>query len=207
MELIDLKTNSRNASGTSGAKALRRKDIVPAILYGKQEPMLLSVGYGDLELVFKKSKTPQVFINLKIDGQTDRTAMIKEYQTDPVSQKILHVDFYEIAMDQKINLFVPVVVKGKAKGVEFGGMMQIIRRELEIRCLPANVPENIEIDVANLDIGDSVHVKDIVPPEGVGIPADVNFTVITVVAPKAAAAGEEGAEVAEIAESTAEVEE
>lgn len=199
MELIDLKTHTRTTKGKAAAKALRRDGKIPAILYGKKDPMMLWVDEGELELVFKKSKTPQVFTNLNIGDGENCSAMIKEYQTDPTSQSVLHVDFLEIAMDQEINMFVPVTTTGKSIGVEMGGMLQLIRRELEIRCQPANVPEKIVIDVTSLDVGDSVHVNDIVPPEGVEIPADVNFTVVTIVAPKTvtgseAEEGEEGTE-------------
>ncbi len=199
MELIDLKTNTRNKTGKSASRAIRREGIVPAVFYGKKDPVLLSAIYGDLELALKKSRVPQVFINLIVDdGAEGKTAMVKECQIDPLSQQILHVDFYEIAMDQKIKLFVPVVLKGKAKGVEDGGHLQIIRRELEIKSLPADVPPNIEIDVTELGVGDSIHVNDIVPMPGVEIPADVNFTVVTIVATKAAtdaqAAAQAGAE-------------
>ena len=197
MELIELKTNTRTSKGKAAAKALRRDGKIPAILYGKKDPVMLLVDEGELELVFKKSKTPQVFTNLKIDDGDNRFAMIKEYQVDPTSQSILHVDFFEIAMDQKINMFIPVTITGKSKGVEMGGMLQVIRRELEIRCLPTNVPEKIEIDVTSMNMGESVHVNDIVPPEGVEIPAEVNFTVVTIVAPKTAAAGAEAEEGAE----------
>ena len=117
--------------------------------------------------------------------------MIKEYQVHPVSRNYLHVDFYEIAMDRKIRVRVPVVTKGKPRGVELGGMLQVVRRDLEVLCLPQEVPEAIEVDVTELDIGDSIHVEKI-PLEGdVEIPAEVNFTVVTILSPKVEALPEE----------------
>ena len=188
LELIELKANIRNSVGKGQARALRRAEKIPAVLYGPgTEPVLLSVEINDLEKALKKSTASQALLNLTIlNGEnTSRTAMIKELQTHPVSRNYQHIDFYEISMDRKIRVKIPVVVKGKSRGVEEGGILQIIRRELEILCLPAEIPETIEIDITDLDIGDSIHVKEI-PFEGdIEIPADVNFTVITIVSPKA----------------------
>jgi len=212
LELIELKANIRNSVGKGQARALRRAEKIPAVLYGPgTEPVLLSVSIKDLEKALKKSTASQALLNLTIlNGEnTSRTAMIKELQTHPVSRHYQHIDFYEISMDRKIRVKIPVVVKGKARGVEEGGILQIIRRELEILCLPTEIPETIEIDITDLDIGDSIHVKEI-PFEGdIEIQADVNFTVITIVSPKAEVEeveeeAEEGAEEAVEGEETPE---
>ncbi|MBU2622226.1 MAG: 50S ribosomal protein L25, partial [Proteobacteria bacterium] len=118
----------------------------------------------------------------------------------PVSRKYLHIDFYEIAMDRKIKVKVPVVTRGIAKGIDLGGMLQVVRRDIDVLCLPVGIPKAIEIDITELDIGDSIHVRDILLPEGVEIPADVNYTVVTVLVTKAEekVAEEEG----EVAEET-----
>ena len=110
--------------------------------------------------------------------------MIKELQTTPVSRDYLHIDFYEVAMDRKIRVNVPVIPLGNAKGVEEGGILQVVRRDLEVLCLPTNIPEAFEIDISDLEIGDSIHVEDIPHDEDVEIPTEVNFTVITVSSPK-----------------------
>jgi large subunit ribosomal protein L25 len=110
--------------------------------------------------------------------------MVKELQSHPLSGELIHVDFYEFKEDEKIRVSVPVVITGKSAGVEVGGLLQIVRRELEVLCLPMEMPESIEIDVTNLEIGDSVHVDDISAEKGVEILADVNFTVVTVTSPK-----------------------
>jgi len=161
---------------------------IPAVLYGpKTEPVLLSVNKSDLELVFKKGGIGQVILNLVIqkNGETlTMPAMIKELQTHPVSRNFIHIDFYEIKMDQKITAKIPVVTIGKAKGVELGGMVQIIRRELEVECLPLEVPESIEIDISDLDIGDSIHVGDISLEGEIEILEEDDYTVVTVLSPK-----------------------
>lgn len=202
MELIELKANIRNSAGKGQARALRRAEKIPAVLYGPgTEPVLLSVGIKDIENALKKSTTNQAILNLNIltGENTSKTAMIKELQTHPVSRNYQHIDFYEISMDRKIRVKIPVTVKGKSRGVEEGGILQIIRRELEILCLPTEIPETIEIDITDLDIGDSIHVKEIPFKGDIEIPVDVNFTVITIVSPKA--------EVEEVEEAEVEAEE
>lgn len=186
MKIIELKANIRTAVGNGPARALRRKDRIPAILYGPNtEPILLSLDTADLEQALKKVKSRQILLNLVIqNGKTiNRSAMIKELQVHPVFQTFLHVDFYEVAMDRKIRVKVPIVTVGKTKGVELGGTLQLVRRELDVLCLPRQIPNKIEVDTTNLDIGDSIHVEEI-PLEGdIELSADVNFTVVTVLAP------------------------
>ena len=187
MEQIELKANVRKDTGNGPARVLRREGRVPAVLYGRDtEPVLLSVSTGDFEEVLKKGNVSQVLLNLVIqNGKTfEKSVIIKELQTHPVSKDFLHIDFYEIDMKRKIVVNVPVVTKGKSKGVELGGILQIIRRELEVMCFPGDIPEEITIDISELDIGDSVHVEEI-PLEGdMEIQADVNYTVLTVLSPK-----------------------
>lgn len=188
MELIELKTNIRTSIGNGPARVLRRNKQIPAVLYGMgTETVLLSVDISDLEQVLKESSASQLLLNLVIqNGKTyTKTVMIKELQIHPVSRDFLHVDFYEIVMDRKIKVNIPVVTRGKSEGVEQGGMLQIIRRELEVLCLPFEIPEQIEIDITNLEIGDSVHVNDISLEGNAEIQADVNFTMLTILSPTA----------------------
>lgn len=209
MELLELKAKTRDQAGKGYARALRQQGRVPAVLYGPDtEVVSLSVSAHDLELLLKQSDSRQQLVNLSLEeGGAARSAMIKELQTHPLSDALLHVDFYEVAMDRKIRVRVPVVVTGDAIGVEMGGMLQIVRRELEVLSLPLEVPESIVIDITNLDIGDSVHVDEI-PLEGdIEIPADVNFTVLTVLSPKMEAEPEEEEEELEEGEEAAEGEE
>ncbi|MBL0731854.1 MAG: 50S ribosomal protein L25 [Desulfosarcina sp.] len=197
MDFIELKANIRKTSGSGVARKLRAAGKVPAVLYGQSiDPTLLSLDVHDFELSLKKSKQGFSLYNLSVlNGDTiTRSVMIKELQTDPVTRNLLHVDFYEIAMDRKIKVNIPVVPTGKSKGVELGGILQVIRRELEIFCLPNEIPDCIEIDITDLDIGNSVHVEDISLAGNIEIPADVNFTVITVIGAQAEEEIEEEAE-------------
>jgi len=188
LDLIELKTKIRTTTGNGPARRLRMSEQIPAVLYGqKTEPVLLSVNKSDLEQVFKKGGIGQVILNLVIqkNGETTtRPAMIKELQTHPLSRNFIHIDFYEIKMDQKITAKIPVVTTGMAKGVELGGILQIIRRELEVECLPLAVPESIEIDISDLDIGDSIHVGQIRVEGEIEFLEDDNYTVVTVLSPK-----------------------
>jgi large subunit ribosomal protein L25 len=186
LENIDLKAQMRTTTGNGPARAMRRDGRVPAVLYGpKTEPSMISIGAYDLDTILKKGSIGRSIINLDIDGVKGiKAAMVKEMQTHPVSRDILHIDFYEVDMKRKIKVNVPIVTTGKSVGVELGGMLQIIRRELEVFCLPNKIPQAITIDIADLDIGGSVHVNDIETEDDVEIPHDVNFTVLTILSPK-----------------------
>jgi large subunit ribosomal protein L25 len=212
---MNLKATPREAVGNGPSRVLRRDGKIPAILYGpKTEPIKLTIDQADLEAIFKSGAVSQKLLKLKIDG-VDGTSnvMIKEMQKHPVSHNLLHLDLYQVTMDQKIKVMVPVVTTGKCAGVEMGGMLQIIRRELEVFCLPDQIPENITIDITDMDIGDSLHVEELDLEEDVEIPAEVNFTILTILSPKAEEEEEvegeedeeleEGEEVAEAAEEPA----
>jgi len=210
LKQVELTATARETKGNGPARRLRREGWVPAVLYGPgAETKQLSVAVRDLEHVVQKGNIRRTIFSLSIQngGSVTKLAVIKELQTHPVNGQYLHVDFYEIDMNRKLRVMVPVLPKGKAKGEEFGGMMQIIEREIEVFCLPQAIPESLELDVSGLGIGDTLHIKDIALPPGVELPPGENYTVVTVVSPKAeaapAAAPVEGEE-AEAAEKPAE---
>jgi large subunit ribosomal protein L25 len=189
LELIDLKAELRQEMGKGAARTLRRNERVPAIVYGaKVDPVMLSIETAEFNKVVRDNGTQGVFINLAVDGEGKkaRTVMLKEVQMDVFQKEYLHVDFHEIDMDAKVTVSVPVVPAGEAKGVkEEGGILQIIRRELDIICKPADVPEEITIDVSAMEIGDAVHVEEIDLGENIEIPHEVDFTVVTLIPPTA----------------------
>jgi large subunit ribosomal protein L25 len=187
LEIIELKANLRSATGNGPARVLRRDGKIPAILYGpKTDPILLHVDTHGLELALKKGKIGQSLFNLTVENGNSfsKTVMIRELQAQPATHAFLHADFYEIDMDRKTTVNIPVVLTGKAKGVELGGVLQVVCRELTVLCLPSNIPDAIRIDISDLDIGDSLHARDIHLGEGIEIDSDVNFTVVTVLSPK-----------------------
>jgi len=196
LEIMTLKASQREAVGNGPSRVLRRDGKIPAILYGpKTEPVKLAVEKINLDPIFKGGAVAQKLITLEIDGMDgSRNVMIKELQRHPVSHNLLHLDFYEVSMDQKIRVMVPVTTTGKSKGVEMGGMLQIIRRELEVLCLPDQIPETITIDVSDLDVGDSFHVQELQLEGNIEIPAEVNFTILTILSTKGETAELEGEE-------------
>jgi len=204
LEQFDIHATVRKTTGNSPARVLRRAGQMPAVLYGPgTEPVLLSVNVKELEQILKKGNIGSIVLNVMIQNGKEITkpAMIKELQSHPVSGNFLHVDFYEIDMRRKINVMIPVIAKGKCKGVELGGLLQVVRREIEVLCLPGDIPEAVELDITDLDIGDAIHVEDINLGDNIEIAADVNFTVVTVVSPKLEAVeAEEEAEEAEVGE-------
>ena len=187
MDILDIKANIRKTIGKGSARVLRRDGWIPAILYGAgKDPVMLSVEKLEFEAITRNQSIANVLLNLSIkNGKTTKqTVMIKEMQVHPVSLDYLHLDFYEVAMDQKIRVDVPVVTVGQSVGVELGGILQIVRREIEVLCLPLNIPESFEVEITNLDVGDSLHVSDLPLGDGVEIVPDANLTVVTVVMPK-----------------------
>ncbi len=187
MEKIELQATVRKSVGNGPARVLRRAGQIPAVLYGRKiEPVLLSVNTKDLEQILKKGSFGQFILNLVIQNgkKVTKPAIIKELQTHPVSGSLIHIDFYEVDMKRQIKVMVPVVTTGKSAGIEEGGLLNIVRRELEVFCLPGDIPEAIEIDISELGIGDSIHLEDVPLGENVEVAADVNYTVVTVLSPK-----------------------
>lgn len=183
MELLELTANLRKSTGKGISRALRRQGLIPGVLYGpKTEPIAISLDSLDIEKLFKHSGSNQAPLDLTIkNGESiKKTAMIKNLQVHPVSKRFLHIDLYEVAMDKKIQVRVPLVLRGMAKGAEAGGTLQLIRREVEVLCFPLDIPESITIDVSEMEIGDSIHVEDLRVSDNIEILADTNFTVVTV---------------------------
>ena len=200
MEQINLEAQVRKTTGNGPARTLRRAGRIPAVLYGpKTDPVMLSIDSKEFEKILRTSTIGSVLLKLQIkNGQTgSRSAMVKELQTHPVTGQFLHIDFYEVDLTRKINAMIPVTVTGKSQGVEDGGILQIVRREIEVFCLPTAIPESIEVDISELEIGGSIHVNEITLPSDVELPEDIDFTVITILAPKVE---EEVVEVEELAE-------
>jgi large subunit ribosomal protein L25 len=197
LEFIDLNATKRTSTGKGAARKLRDSGHIPAILYGQKidsEP--LSISTKELELIFRKYGKERLFFNLIIDGKTEdsRKTLLKELQADTVTDQLYHMDLQQISMEQNLHFTVPLVTTGQSKGAEEGGLLQLIRRKLEIICLPANIPDKIEVDVTELDIGGSVHVSELTLPPGVTSPYDADFTIVTVLQPKGLDVSEEEAE-------------
>jgi len=177
-----LNVEPRVRIGKGGSRKVRLDGLVPAVVYGKGiDAMNLRVEPKALEKAVATDAGWNTLITLKGDGAFDgKVVILKDMQIHPIRREVMHVDFQAIELDKKVHVMVPVHPQGKSEGEKMGGSLQLIRHELEVICLPTTIPTGIDVDVKALKIGDVVHVQDIALPEGVELPADVNFTVITV---------------------------
>lgn len=189
MGLVDLKAALREERGKELNKKLRGEGLVPSIVYKKgEETLSLKIDKKDLTKALHTDAGENVIIKLHIDGtkkRKERTVIIKELQRDPVKDNPLHVDFQEISLTETLKVKVPVAGKGEAIGVkQDAGVLQHVLWEFEVECLPTDIPEKIEVDVTNLKIGDSIHVKDVQTPSGVKVLDDPEAVVFSVEHPK-----------------------
>lgn len=192
---LELTAAKRDTSGKGPARGVRREKGVPAVLYGpKTETTSLTVASAQLEKLLRGTGGESKLLNLSIEGEAARQVLIREIQTHPYRRQFLHIDFYEVPLDQYIEVEVAVVLVGDSIGVQKGGELNLIQRTLAVRCLPNQIPENISIDVSKVDQGQVVHVGDLPAEETYNYVADAGMGVVSVLAPEsAAAAPEEGA--------------
>jgi large subunit ribosomal protein L25 len=187
MEQPLLVARVRKTKGKGAAKKLRNMAQVPAVFYGpKTESVMLAVDYPELERLLKQGSSDNVILDLQVQsdqGTETYKAIIKDLLIDPVKDIYLHADFYEISMDKEITVDVPIRLVNSPVGVTDGGILQHIRRKLNISCLPDKMIDALELDVSGLAIGDSLHVEDIDLPEGIVSLEEGHLTVATVAAP------------------------
>lgn len=186
MERPVLTAEIREGVGKEKAKKLRAKGLIPAIFYGpKSQTISLVIDSKELAKALQTEAGENVLIDLDIrkGAQSDRkVVMLKDIQIDPLQRKTLHTDFYEVTMDEMVIVEVPVHLMGKPEGTKMGGILEQVRRVIQIQCFPGDIPKSIDIDVSPLKIGDSIHVQDI-KVERAKIISDTNFTIATVVPP------------------------
>ncbi len=183
MAVIALSGQRRERLGKGGARTTRRAGQIPAVLYGHGEtPVSVTIGARDFDLALRGHKGGNPIVNLSVDSK-EFTALIRDVQYDPVTHDILHLDFQHISLTETIEVKVNVHLTGLPIGVkDAGGILEHILREVEVRCLPTAIPASIDADVSALNIGDSVHVRDLVVPN-VTILTDADSTIATVVPP------------------------
>jgi large subunit ribosomal protein L25 len=199
-----LEAVKREGRGKNEANRLRASGRIPAVVYGArrdgQAPEGLAVGVDPkvLSRILHSESGANTLISLKLDGSESRV-MVKEYQLDPVTHQLLHADFYQLAMDKAITVTVPVVLKGEARGVKLqGGMLDFVTREVQVQCLPTDIPESIALDVTELMLNQSVRLRDLPANDKWKAVTDAETMLVHVVMPKAeesatAAAAEGGA--------------
>ena len=209
MKRADLPAIKRTEKGKNVARRLRRDGKIPAVLYGKgSEPMPLTIALSDFKNVLHGQESHNTLISMKVEGEGSKEllSLPKEIVFDPLCGDILHIDFQQVHLDQAIATQIPVHVVGSSPGVKQGGVLEHLIREIDIECLPMDIPEFIEADISSLQIGDSIHVADLNLEENVRILSDESSTVVIVAAPTLDRSAEEAEEEAaeEGAEETAE---
>ena len=183
---VRLHAETRTDVGRSAARKLRARGLVPAIIYGGRDtPQPLQVAAGDINSLMSQASGENVLVELEIGGDgSTRTALVQEVQHSPVGGEIRHVDFHAISMDEMIEAEIPLEPVGISIGVKtFGGLLEQSLRALAIECLPGDLPDRITVDVSQLNIGDSIHVRDIQFPKGVTPKVQPDLTAFSVLAP------------------------
>jgi large subunit ribosomal protein L25 len=167
MEAV-LEATARETIGKNEARRTRRGGQVPAVLYGSagddgnKDPRAIAVDPKALLKILHSESGANTLISLKLAGEGNSRVLVKAYQLDPITHHVLHADFYRVAMDRKLTVTVPIHVKGEAKGVkQQGGVLDFVTREVEVECLPADIPENIEIDVTELVMNQGIRLRDV----------------------------------------------
>ena len=158
-----LQAEKRDTRGKNEARRLRASGRIPAVVYGaeKNKAVEIAVDPKILMRILHSQAGVNTLIGLQIDGGNTRV-LVKEYQVDPIDHKLLHADFYQVAMDKTITVTVPIVLKGEAKGVkQQGGIVDFVNREIEIEVLPGDIPENITVDISELMLHEGVRVRDL----------------------------------------------
>jgi len=174
----------KRETGKKAAKLVRSENKIPSVLYGSgMETVPLEIDYADFYHYYKESIGHQSFIFLQI-GKKEHRCLVRDMQIDPVTREIVHLDFQEVTAGHSLDVEIPVVTIGDAPGIKEGGMLDAGIRDLQIRCLPKDLPEVIEIDVSELQIGDSVHIEDIQEKyPDIEFLQPLNTTLVSILAP------------------------
>src|SRR5204863_1260381 len=183
---VKLKAEPRAEVGRVGVRKLKARGLIPAVIYGgTDKPQALQVAAREINAMMSQASGENVLVELEIAGEgASRTALVQEVQHSPVGGDIRHVDFHAISMDQLIQAEVPLEPTGTAVGVKtVGGLLEQSLRVLAIECLPGDLPDRITVDVSQLNIGDSIHVRDIQLPSGVTPKVQTDLTAFSVIAP------------------------
>src|SRR5437773_6431039 len=205
MKSVALNAFPRLLGRRPGAKRLRASGRIPAVIYGRQiQPQKLEVNAKEMETLIHHSVSENLLVDLEVkdDARPKRLALVKEIQHHALSGQVLHVDFHEVAENEKVTVMVEVETVGEAEGVKTaGGVLEHVLFKIRVRGLPKDLPEIISVDVSHLNIGQAIHLGEIKAPEGIEIIGDKNIPVISVAAPRTEE--EEAAEAAEAAAATA----
>ena len=185
MEQVLIKADKRNSTGKGVARKLRAAGRIPAILYGTNvEPVSITVSARDWENITRHMKRNVIFdMEIQEGAAIDkRPVMVKEIQRDGLGTNIMHIDFFQVSMEQTVEVEVPIHLTGKSKGEVLGGIVDVHLRSIKVECLPNQIPEQIVFDMTELDIGDSVHISDISLP-GVKLVEHAEIAILSIIPP------------------------
>jgi large subunit ribosomal protein L25 len=187
MERFKIVAHRRESRGKGAARKLREQGLLPAIFYGpKVQSTAVVCDTKELIRILQHGQNVLIDLNIKdgedAKGGSDHVVMVRDFQVDPLRGMPIHADLYEVSMKETMTVEVPIRLVGKPEGTKIGGILEQIRRELEVECLPADFPSQIEVDVSHLDIGDSIHVQDI-SVDKVKVLTEPHLTIATVVPP------------------------
>jgi len=206
MEVRELRAEARTGSGKGPARRLRSQGLIPAVFYGGGAASIpISVSAGDLLKLLRDSEE-NIFVKLLIEKpgeKTEKLSLLKEFQIDPSSRRLFHADFCEVSMDHKMDFDVSLHFTGTPAGMEDGGELLHLKRDVRVSCLPGLLPQHIEVDISGLHIGESLKVGDLSVAEGIMLIDGEDTAIVTVMAPRVAEvaepeAGEEGAKEPEV---------
>ena len=167
MEAV-LEAVKRSGKGKNEARRLRAAGQLPAVVYGAQKagdaiaPVQLSVSPKEMMRILHSASGANTLITLNVAGESTQRVLVREYQLDPVTQHLLHADFYRVNLERKIAVKVPIVLHGEPKGVkQQDGVLEFLHKEIEVECLPTQIPEHVDVDVSELELGQAIYVRDI----------------------------------------------
>lgn len=181
MEALELEAQIREEKGKGHASRLRKQGLLPCVLYGTEiDTIPLTVKTNDLDRIIKEGG-PNALIKVKV-GSKEYITLVREIQTSPVIREYLHADLQRISLKDKLQTSVPLQIVGEAPGISEGGILQQVLREVEVECLPTDIPDVVEVDISNLGFGDSVTVADLNAGQGVEILTDPETAIVSIVA-------------------------
>jgi len=203
MERITITVEKRGETGKGGARSLRRNYMIPAILYRGGDSLPIKIPKKEITQFINTTSGEQVMVNLQFKDGESKLALMKDYQVDPTKRELLHVDFFEVLLTEKVKVSVHITTTGESIGVKRdGGLLQNPLREIEIECLPDKIPGHVKIDISGLEIGQSLHVGDLKLEEGIKVLTNHGEVIANVIAPavEAVAPVEEVVAAPEVAE-------
>ena len=187
--IIELNAETRKSSGSASVRRMRKEGLVPAVIYGrKTENANIKVDTKTVTQLLKESASDNVLVNLQIDGAKTQLALIQKVQHDHLKGGILHIDFHAVDMNESIHAQVPIEIVGEAEGVKAGGQLDIMLHNIEVFCLPKDLPEKLVVDVTHVGQGQGVHVKDLQLPAGVSVHLDGDVLILSITELRAAEA-------------------